>query len=435
MPVSSLSSLPLTTRSSLSPAHNFFTLSKKLRSLSSLSLYSTFRSQSQAPQQIEAGGEEEEDVLGDCLVFEDGIFEDPYLEEENVSSSTSFYRTKTQKPKGWKKSIAPEVEPQNLVPEDWQQIVAELNISKKDRRKIAQGLEYGQRLEKKSKVRSVNLEEYLKYRNEKLAQLKQVILDNPSGYSLRNDENRRNDNDRDDLKGVLDANSSGITRVEPRDPRRAVYGKKLDDITEFFNNGNYQPGDTKSEGRPKLFSKEEKLLLNARVPKLAVATSAKWLPLHTLAASGNFYLSSTLLKHILDINAADKDGLTALHKAIICKKQAITNFLLRESANPFVRDKDGATLMHYAVQTASSQAIKILLLYNVDINLQDNDGWTPLHVAVQARRTDVLRLLLIKGADRTLRNKDGLTPLELCLYSGRDLRTYELIKLLKQLPK
>ncbi|PKI74434.1 hypothetical protein CRG98_005198 [Punica granatum] len=96
--------------------------------------------------------------------------------------------------------------------------------------------------------------------------------------------------------------------------------------------------------------------------------------------------------------------------------------------------QDGATLLHYAVQTASSQAIKILLLYNVDINLQDNDGWTPLHLAVQTRRTDIVRLLLIKGADRTIRNQDGLTPLELCLYSGRDSRTYELIKLLKQLP-
>lgn len=32
-------------------------------------------------------------------------------------------------------------------------------------------------------------------------------------------------------------------------------------------------------------------------------------------------------------------GFTALHRAIIAKKQAITNYLLRESANPFVRDK------------------------------------------------------------------------------------------------
>jgi ankyrin repeat protein len=34
-----------------------------------------------------------------------------------------------------------------------------------------------------------------------------------------------------------------------------------------------------------------------------------------------------------------QDGWTALHKAIIGKKQAITNYLLRESANPFVLEK------------------------------------------------------------------------------------------------
>lgn len=31
--------------------------------------------------------------------------------------------------------------------------------------------------------------------------------------------------------------------------------------------------------------------------------------------------------------------------------------------------------------------------------------------------------------------QDGLTPLDLCLYSGRDTRTFEMIKLLKQFPK
>jgi len=33
-----------------------------------------------------------------------------------------------------------------------------------------------------------------------------------------------------------------------------------------------------------------------------------------------------------------QNGWTALHRAIVCKKQAITSYLLRESADPFVRD-------------------------------------------------------------------------------------------------
>ncbi|MCH85462.1 ankyrin repeat domain-containing protein chloroplastic-like, partial [Trifolium medium] len=99
------------------------------------------------------------------------------------------------------------------------------------------------------------------------------------------------------------------------------------------------------------------------------------------------------------------DGLSALYKAIIGRKHAITNYLLRNSANPHVQDNDGATLMHYAVQTASVPTIKVLMLYNVDINLPDNDGWTPLHLAVQTQRNDIVKLLLIKGADKTLKNK------------------------------
>ena len=34
-----------------------------------------------------------------------------------------------------------------------------------------------------------------------------------------------------------------------------------------------------------------------------------------------------------------QDGLPAIHKAIISKKHAIINYLLRNSANPFICDK------------------------------------------------------------------------------------------------
>ncbi|XWS33918.1 hypothetical protein CRYUN_Cryun22dG0124100 [Craigia yunnanensis] len=278
-------------------------------------------------------------------------------------------------------------------------------------------------------VRSLNLHEYLKNKEAKLAHLKPAVLDKPSNFLMKKEKKNE-----EASKAEMNLPSSS-ERVQPKNPRWAVYGRGFKDIAEFFNSENYQLGEKKSEGPRKLFTKEEKLMLNRRVPDLAAATSGKWLPLHTLAASGEFYLVDALLKHNVDINAVDKNGLTALHKAIIGKKQAITNYLLRESANPFAHDEDGATLMHYAVNAASTPTIKLLLLYNVDIDIQDNDGWTPLHLAVQGRRTDIVKLLLIRGANKMLKNKDGLTPLDLCLYSGGDTRIYELIKLLKQVPK
>ncbi|KAK6924539.1 Ankyrin repeat, partial [Dillenia turbinata] len=419
---------------SLTQTLTFSKKSHPLPLLVSLPSYqsSSFHTQGNANLEEEEE-EEEEHIIGDCVVFEEGAFEDPYVEhDETLTPNSNIPGPGTRR----KPSI--EVEAQNLVPEEWKQAQAEINITKKERRRIAQELQYGRKVEKKRNqlVQVRTLEDYLAYKETKLSQLKPLVLDNPV-YSLKEAEDeKRSEGEVKESEAVTPSSD----RVSPRNPRLAVYGVSMENISEFFNSGHYEPGENnKSDGpRRKLFTKEEKVLLNRRIPDLAVATSDKWLPLHTLAASGEFYLVDGLLKHNVDINTADKQGLTALHRAILGKKQAVLNYLLRESANPLVRDTDGATLMHYAVRTASTQTIKILLLYNVDINLQDNvglDGWTPLHLAVQAQRTDLVRLLLIKGADKALRNKDGLTPLDLCLYSGRDTRTYELIKLFKESPK
>lgn len=411
----------------LKPHHcsslNFSKQLKKFpsRPLSPPSLASSFR---QLEDDEEEEGEEEEPAIGDCVVFEEGIFEDPYL-KSNLEENP----VRKKKPKL--------IKPENLVPDEWKEAQEEINLSKKEKRMILQQQQFGSRLVKRKPQPAVlpNMEDHASYKALKLSQLNPVVLDNPRHLPAAEEATNSGSGISDDLDEEELGNSSS-SRVAPRNPRLRVANGDLEDITKFFNSGNYNPGEEKkTEGRRQLFTKEEKVLLNKRIPNLADATSIKWLPLHTLAASGEFYLVDMLLKHNVDINATDKDGLTALHKAILGKKQAITNYLLRESANPFVRDKEGATLMHYAVLAASSQAIKILLLYNVDINLADDDGWTPLHLAVQTQRTDVIRLLLIKGADETLKNRDGLTPVDLCLYLGRALRTYELIKLLKGLPK
>lgn len=316
-------------------------------------------------------------------------------------------------------------EGESLVPERWRDAEEEINLTKKEKRRIAHGLRFGSRLERRAPPAVAAPDEFRAYRKGMLsAECDHVahVYRGPMERALPPEVEEP-------------PPPKPGTRVAPRNPRMGIDIGSLEDIDEFFRSREYvqdEMEDSKSpKGRQKLFSNEEKVLLNKRVPDLEAATSSKWLPLHTLAASGDFYLLDSLLKHNVDINALDKDGLPAIHKAILSKKAAIINYLLRNSANPFIQDKDGATVMHYAVQTACSQTIKTLLLYNVDINRPDDYGWTPLHLAVQTQRTDIVKLLLIKGADRTLKTQDGLTPLELCLRLGHDVQTYELIKLLK----
>ncbi|KAM3316275.1 hypothetical protein ACQJBY_034417 [Aegilops geniculata] len=373
-------------------------------------------------------------VLGDCLVFEDEAFE-----ALDLDLGRPLPRPGRAARGGG-----------SLVPERWKDAVEEINLTKKEKRRIAHGLRFGSRLDRRVPSAVAAPDEYRAYREGRLdAELGHGARDylvSPLESKSRAYSEVRLDAEPGRVEPLEEKPRAPEkveappppppgTRAAPRNPRAAMDSVSLEDIAELFNSSQYVPGETddgnSARSRRKLFTDEEKVLLNRRLPDLEGAASSKWLPLHTLAASGDFYLLDNLLKHKVDVNALDKDGLPAIHKAIISKKHAIINYLLRNSANPSVYDRDGATLMHYAVQTACNQTIKTLLLYNVDINRPDDYGWTPLHLAVQTQRTDIVRLLLLKGADRTLKNHDGLTPLDLCLRLGHDVRTYELIKLLK----
>ncbi|KAG1364051.1 ankyrin repeat domain-containing protein EMB506, chloroplastic [Cocos nucifera] len=184
-----------------------------------------------------------------------------------------------------------------------------------------------------------------------------------------------------------------------------------------------------------LLEPEEKAILQENeVPDLSKISTTKWNPFHNLALSGQIPFMDKLLELGIDIDSVDKDGFTALHKAVIGKKEAVISHLLRKGANPHIRDRDGATSLHYAVQLGAMQTVKLLIKYKVDVNVADNDGWTPLHVAIQSRSRDIAKVLLVNGADKTRRNKDGKTPLDLSLCYGRDFKSYELAKLLKLVP-
>lgn len=367
---------------------------------------------------VAAVDDDEDVVIGDCLVFDDEAFEEPDLDLPSSPPPPSASRCGRKAEASYGSS---------LVPERWRDAAEEINLTKKEKRRISHGLRFGSRLERRAPPAVAASDEFRAYRKGTLQGESEHVANvywGPLERTLPPAE-----------KVEEPPPPEPGTRVAPKNPRMGMDVGSLEDISEFFSSREYVQGEMEDskgpKNRQKLFSNEEKVLLNKRVPDLEAAASSKWLPLHTLAASGDFYLLDSLLKHNVDINALDKDGLPAIHKAILSKKAAIINYLLRNSANPFIQDKDGATLMHYAVQTACSQTIKTLLLYNVDINHPDDYGWTPLHLAVQTQRTDVVKLLLIKGADRTLKTKDGLTPLELCLRLGHHVRTYELIKLLK----
>ncbi|XP_039131544.1 ankyrin repeat domain-containing protein EMB506, chloroplastic [Dioscorea cayenensis subsp. rotundata] len=184
-----------------------------------------------------------------------------------------------------------------------------------------------------------------------------------------------------------------------------------------------------------LLGEEEKAILQLNeAPDLSKLTSRKWSLFHSLALSSQIRFIDELLQYGIFIDLVDKDGYTALHKAVIGRKEAVITHLLRKGANPHVKDRDGATPLHSAVQVGAMKSVKLLIKYKADVNVADNEGWTPLHLAIQSRSREIAKVLLVNGADATRRNKDGKTPLDLSLCFGKDFKSYELAKLLKLFP-
>ncbi|XP_062103393.1 ankyrin repeat domain-containing protein EMB506, chloroplastic-like [Humulus lupulus] len=185
----------------------------------------------------------------------------------------------------------------------------------------------------------------------------------------------------------------------------------------------------------KLLGLEERAILyQSSTPNLEKISTEKWLPLHTLALSGQIPFLDELLEQGVDIDFVDKDGLTALHTTVIGNKVVVISHLLRKGASPHIKDKDGATPLHYGTQVGSMQTVKLLIKYNVDLNEVDNEEWTPLHIAVQIRNRDIVKVLLLNGVDTKRSNKDGKTPLDLSLRCGKDFKSYDLASLLKIIP-
>lgn len=102
---------------------------------------------------------------------------------------------------------------------------------------------------------------------------------------------------------------------------------------------------------------------------------------------------------------------------------ATLRFLIEAGADLRLADKNGATALHRAVRTRSSAAVRCLLDAGADPAIENNAGSTPLHLAVQntgrggsgapaciAAQREILESLLRHGLNPHLPNRHGRTP-------------------------
>jgi ankyrin repeat protein len=148
--------------------------------------------------------------------------------------------------------------------------------------------------------------------------------------------------------------------------------------------------------------------------------------LHHAATALAFDVIQLLLEHGVEINATDKGGETALHRACDVRMadpdpvRKTLNLLLARGADPNARNWDQVTPLHQAVRARNLAAAEVLLAKGADPNARDGiRGSTPLRRAVSptgASRTagtaalmvPLTRLLLAHGADPDAKDKRGI---------------------------
>lgn len=158
-------------------------------------------------------------------------------------------------------------------------------------------------------------------------------------------------------------------------------------------------------------------------------------PVADAAMRGNFEQVRSLLEAGADVNAAQGDGMTALHWAAEAGRLQLARALLVAGANPDAATRigdytplhlaarqgqaalvgalleagaqpsrrstaGGARPLHFAAAAGSVASLQALLAAGADINAaEESRGQTPLIWAAAANRVEALRYLLEQGAD------------------------------------
>ena len=147
---------------------------------------------------------------------------------------------------------------------------------------------------------------------------------------------------------------------------------------------------------------------------LLSAGTAPETPVADAAMRGQIDVVRELLQRGLDVNAAQGDGMTALHWAAERGDAGLASMLIYAGANTEAVTRIGKyTPLHLAAKRGSPEVTRNLLDAGGDVHaVTTNSGATPLHFAASAGDADVAIALLDAGADIDARESEWeQTPL------------------------
>jgi ankyrin repeat protein len=138
------------------------------------------------------------------------------------------------------------------------------------------------------------------------------------------------------------------------------------------------------------------------------------------ASNGEIEKVRSLLNKGANVNAKDKDGVTAMMWASEKGQTEIVNILLSKGAEVNARENNsGMTALMVAAAEGHTAIVEALLAKGADVNAKDyNLGATPLMGAAEYGYVNIIRTLIAKGADVNAKDKKNRTALMMASTNG-----------------
>jgi uncharacterized protein len=144
--------------------------------------------------------------------------------------------------------------------------------------------------------------------------------------------------------------------------------------------------------------------------------------LHVARKHGNAEMTEVLLANGADVNRCDVNGTAALEIAAVDGHMRFTELLLAAGADYRHTDHNGDTCLHVAAHFAHTALVQLLLQHGAAAVMNRRGCWCPCcgsgPVLISCRDTATLKLVLAAGADIHCTTNTGNTCLHVAAVHG-----------------
>lgn len=175
---------------------------------------------------------------------------------------------------------------------------------------------------------------------------------------------------------------------------------------------------------------EARAILDQRVVDINAKNDEGQTALHVLVTQDKPEAAQLLLDYGADVNAADDVGVTPLHCAAYHKSKMVMKVLLDAGADIEAQDDKMKTPLYAAIRRNAVIPATILLEAGARVNPLEGAITSVIHFATRLKRKRILALLLdrVDPANVDFREPDRTTPLHIAAEQGQYSAAYMLLR-------